>query len=560
MLRSKALLSLLGLLRQAVNRGPFAWGSIFLTVALTLLPLILLGKAGVSLEPLGMFLALGLLPIVLAAWLRGRTGAITASLCLIAGITLVSLLFNGFVGMIHLDGNILFSVFIGFLIVALVAGQLSYIGARLEITSSELHVSHENLANAQLIIQKQEVTDALTGLPNHRAIMDQLDKEIERARRYEHPFSLLFCDVDCFKRVNDTYGHAVGDAVLQQIGARASNVLRGSDMLGRFGGEEFVFLLPEADKSEASLIGERVRAAIASRLMGEAEVPGGILVTVSIGSATYLADGDTQEMLLQQADEAMCLSKQLGRNQIRTAAESRQVSIDPGLIFLLQESEPGEVVEQLGPSPEQVKQSYILKMISSLLFLVEQRDPVMNEHSHSVSAMARAMAQEMGLEAQEIFTIGTAALLHDIGKIGLPDGLLRKEELLSPAEREHLCEHPDLGAQILDVNPYLRPLIPAVLHHHERWDGTGYPKRLAGEHIPLAARIIGVAEAYDVMLREPSYQGSRTSQEAIVEIQRCAGTQFDPKIVQSLCRVLKHRDKLRHVAQTDESRKIGVDA
>jgi diguanylate cyclase (GGDEF)-like protein/putative nucleotidyltransferase with HDIG domain len=558
MSRSKTLLSSFHSLKQAMNKGPLAWGSIFLVIVLTLLPIILLDKPGVSLEPLGVFFALGLLPITLASWLIGRRGAIITCLLMISGIFLTSLHFNGFAGMIHLDGSILFSVFIAFLIVALAAGQLGYAGERLEAAYSELVASHENLALAHAIIQKQALTDALTDLPNHRAVMDQLNKEVDRAQRYDHPFSLLFFDTDRFKRVNDTYGHAVGDVVLQQIGAYTGKVLRGGDTLGRFGGEEFVLLLPEANSSQASMIAESIRAAVTSRPMAAAEVPGGILITVSIGTATYLVDGDTPEMLLQQADEAMYLSKRLGRNQVRTATESRQISLDPELMFLLQESAQGEATERLEPDLEQVKQSYIVKMISSLLFLVEQRDPVMNEHSHRVSNMARAIAQEMGLEPQAIFMIGTAALLHDVGKIGLSDALLRKEELLSPTERQHLREHSELGAQILEVNPYLRPLIPAVLHHHERWDGTGYPERLAGKDIPLAARIIGVAEAYDVMLREPPYQERRTPQEAIVEMQRCAGTQFDPAIVQSLCTVLAHQDKLPQIVQIDEARKIGI--
>ena len=549
MLRSKTLLSSFISLKQAMTRRPFAWGSIFLLIVLTLLPLILLNKPGMGFQPLGIFLALGLLPISLATWLRGRRGAIITSMLMVSGIALISLLFNGFVGMIHLDGNTLCAVFIGFSILALAAGQLSHVGEQLAVAYNDLTASHEDLALAHSIIQKQALTDALTDLPNHRAIIDQLDKEVDRAQRYDHPFSLLFFDADRFKRVNDTYGHAVGDVVLQQIGICAGNVLRGGDTLGRYGGEEFVLLLPEAGSSEASITAESIRASVASHPLATAEVSGGILITVSIGIATYLVDGDTQETLLQQADEAMYLSKRLGRNQVHTATENRKISTDPEMMLLLQESEQGEAVERLGPSPEQIKQSYILKMISSLLFLVEQRDPVMNEHSRRVSDMARATAQEMGLEPQEIFTISTAALLHDIGKIGLPDALLRKEELLSPAEHQRLREHPELGAQILEVNPYLRPFIPAVLHHHERWDGAGYPEGLAGKDIPLAARIIGATEAYDVMLREAPYQERRTPQEAIQEMQRCAGTQFDPTIVQSLCTVLTQQDTPQQIAQ-----------
>lgn len=404
--------------------------------------------------------------------------------------------------------------------------------------------AYTGLETAHATIQKQALTDALTGLPNHRALMDQLAKEFDRAHRYYRPFSLLFFDADRFKHVNDTYGHGAGDAVLYQIGERAGSILRGGDTLGRFGGEEFVALLPEADTSEASTVAERIRATIAARPMANAEVAEGIPMSVSIGIATYPIDGDGEKDLLQQADDAMYLAKQLGRNQVRTALEGRQASADPDLMLLLQEAEQGETLERQGQNPEQIKEGYILKMISSLMFLVEQRDPAMNEHSHRVCDLATAIAQELALEPREIFRIGTAALLHDIGKVGLPDALLRKAGQFSVKERELLREHPHLGAQILQTNPFLHDLMPAVLHHHERWDGTGYPQQLAGEHIPLAARIIAVAESYDVMLREHSYQVSHTPQQVLEELQRGIGTQFDPMIVQSLLAVLAHQQKL----------------
>jgi two-component system cell cycle response regulator len=304
-------------------------------------------------------------------------------------------------------------------------------------------------------------------------------------------------------------------------------------------------LLPEADTSEASTVAERIRVAVASKPMATTTVAEGILMSISIGIATYPADGDGEKDLLQQADDAMYLAKRLGRNQVRTAREGREASADPELMLLLQEAEQGETRERQGQSPEQVKEGYIMKMISSLMFMVEQRDPAMNEHSHRVCDLATAIAQELALEPDEVFSIGTAALLHDIGKVGLPDALLRKTGQLSVKERELLKEHPYLGAQILQTNPFLHDLVPAVLHHHERWDGTGYPQHLTGEHIPLAARIIAVAGSYDTMLREHPYQVSHTPQQALAELQRCAGTQFDPRIVQGLQVVLTHQQKLQ---------------
>jgi diguanylate cyclase (GGDEF)-like protein/putative nucleotidyltransferase with HDIG domain len=406
-----------------------------------------------------------------------------------------------------------------------------------------LSEAYIGLEVAHTMIQKQALTDGLTGLPNHRAVMDQFSKELDRAQRYGRPFSVLFFDADRFKHINDTYGHTAGDAVLCQIGKRAAGVLRGKDTLGRFGGEEFVVLLPEVDTSEASVVAEGIRAAVAAQLMATAEVEGGILMTVSIGIATYLLDGDTEEALLQQADEAMYLSKRLGRNQVRTAEEGRQASADPELMLLLQASERDEARERQGLSPQQVKEDYILKMIASLQFLVEQRDLAMYEHASRVSTLATGIAQALALPEQDVFLIRTAAFIHDIGKVGLPDMLLRKSGPLTPTEQTRLREHPELGAQILQFNPFLHNLIPAVRHHHERWDGTGYPNHLKGEDIPLSARIIGVAEAYDSVQRERSYQGSHTQEETLAKLQRGVATQFDPTVVQALMVVLTNPQK-----------------
>jgi diguanylate cyclase (GGDEF)-like protein len=192
-----------------------------------------------------------------------------------------------------------------------------------------LSVLHSDLEIAHASIQMQALTDGLTNLPNHRAVMEQFAKEIERARRHHLAFSILFFDADHFKRVNDTYGHGAGDAVLRQIGERASSCLRLGDTLGRFGGEEFVILLFEADASGASTVAERIRATVAAEPMAHAEVEGGIAMTVSIGQATYIEDGQNEQELLAQADQAMYVAKRMGRNQVRSATEARQLSADP---------------------------------------------------------------------------------------------------------------------------------------------------------------------------------------------------------------------------------------
>ncbi len=204
---------------------------------------------------------------------------------------------------------------------------------------TRLEKVHSDLEAAHKLIQKQALTDGLTGLPNHRAVVEQLEKELDRARRYNRPFSLLFFDADRFKHVNDTYGHGAGDAVLCQISERARSILRGGDTLGRFGGEEFVLLLPEADAEEARVVAERVRAIIANEPMVLKEDASCLSTTVSVGVATYPMDGYEEQELLQQADQAMYMAKRLGRNQVRTAMEAVRMSADVELMAILQKEE-----------------------------------------------------------------------------------------------------------------------------------------------------------------------------------------------------------------------------
>ncbi len=404
-----------------------------------------------------------------------------------------------------------------------------------------LETTHRQLENAHATIQKQALTDGLTGLPNHRAIVAQLKKELERSHRYNHPFSVIFFDGDRFKRVNDTYGHAVGDAVLQQLSERAAKALRSGDTLGRFGGEEFVVLLPEADAHEAALVAERIRTAVADLPLTIPEIEGGLAVTVSLGLAAFPHDGTSEHELLVQADEAMYISKRMGRNQVHTAEDARRISADVDLLAVLHQARIGEASEREGKTPEQMLQMYTLRALGSLLSLLERRDKTLSDHAHAVSDLATAIAQAMGLTAQNTIRIGLAALLHDIGKVAIPDAILKKGAPLSSQERLLLWEHTEFGAQILETSPFLYDLIDGVRYHHEHWDGTGYPDGKAGEDIPLMARIIAVAEAYDAMQRDYPYQARRSAKDALAEVYRATGSQFDPQVVEALLKTTTHQ-------------------
>ena len=508
-----------------LSKGWLGWCIIVLFVALLFLPYLI---PGTTTTTLGGYLALASVPIGIGALLRIRKGAFLAWFLMATGMAL------GNFRVLGLDwsskdlqawalGNL------GMFVLSLIAGHFRSVSQQLTRAHAEL--------------QKQALTDALTGLPNHRAVIEQLARELAHARHFKHPFSLLFFDGDHFKRVNDTYGHAVGDAVLRQLGERARSGVRRGDTVGRFGGEEFVVLLPEADATRAASVAERLRAAVAARPLAEGQVDGGINVTVSIGFASYPVDGSTESALLGKADEAMYWAKHLGRNQVRSAAEAEQVSQDALLTSLIHVDETRDAGDEESLHLDQAQRTYQQRLISSLMSLIEVRDTGMSRHAQAVSDLATTMTHEMGLDDKTMSAIQTAALLHDIGKIAIPDALLQKAKPLSASEWDLIRRHPALGAQILEMSPLLVELIPMIRHHHEHWDGTGYPDHLAGKAIPLGARIISVAEAYDAMLMGRPYQTRRSPTDALDELQRCAGIQFDPALVRVLSTVLDRQQE-----------------
>ena len=366
-----------------------------------------------------------------------------------------------------------------------------------------------------------------------------------RARRYGHPFSLLFFDGDHFKRVNDTYGHSGGDVVLQELGSRVQRVLRAGDTIGRYGGEEFLVLLPETALEEACEIAERLRKAIATHPLATSVVKEGIPTTISLGVASFPDDGMTASEIVEQADQAMYWAKRLGRNQVRTAQEAARLRGDEALAATLSNLERRDDPTADGVSLEQVVRAKQLNTIQSLMWLLDLRDRGIFTHSYEVSDLSGAIARDLGESEAQVFAVTTAALLHDLGKIALPDGLLYKAGPLTPAERTLIRQHPALGAQILEVSPFLQALMPAVAHHHENWDGSGYPDGLIGEAIPRAARIIRVAEAYEAMTTDRPYQRHRSEEGARGELVRCAGTHFDPGVVQAALRVLSSGEPAR---------------
>jgi len=369
------------------------------------------------------------------------------------------------------------------------------------------------MENAQLYAaaKMRANTDELTGLFNHRYFHERLEEEVARGLRFGEIFSLVLMDLDLFKRYNDIHGHLAGDGVLREIGESLKGSLRAVDMAFRYGGDEFAVILPGTSSSDASKVAERIRKEVEQTMDSQ-----GVLLTCSLGIAFWPTDGVMREGLMQCADSALYHAKQWGN---RTCLYSDTVAAST--------RRPGE---------ESASSKEIISTIYALAATVDARDHYTYGHSKKVSNYAVAIAEAVGYSPDRIAIIRTAALLHDIGKIGISDELLSKPGLLTDEDWKPIYAHPILGVSILKHVDGLAPCLPGIQYHHERYDGTGYPSGLAGDNIPLDARIVAVADAYEAMTSPRPYrEGTLTPEEALEELERNMGTQFDPELVKVFC-------------------------
>jgi diguanylate cyclase (GGDEF)-like protein len=350
--------------------------------------------------------------------------------------------------------------------------------------------------------QSRADRDPLTNIYHHRYLKTRLEEEIKRAGRSDGTFAVLMLDLDRFKLVNDNYGHPAGDEALRMMTAVLLSTCRGSDVVGRYGGDEFLIILTDADEAHALNVAQRIRDELGVRVL---ELAGArIPLSASIGVAEFPRDGRCAGDLIARADAALYQSKRAG------------VPI-------------GGADNGSGPA---IRLKGDFAPVAELLAALLARDPTTRTHLEQVNQLADRFAQAAGFTPEESEALLLASVLHDVGKIAIPNHVLCKPTGLTPDERRLVKRHPEVGAMLLEHVAGFSEVARTVLHHHERYDGAGYPRGLAGDAIPKLSRVVSIIDAYSAMTDDRPYHKGMTQESAIAELRRCSGMQFDPEMVE----------------------------
>jgi diguanylate cyclase (GGDEF)-like protein/putative nucleotidyltransferase with HDIG domain len=358
--------------------------------------------------------------------------------------------------------------------------------------------------------------DELTGVYNHRYFQNSLSEHIQEADKSNKVLGLLFIDIDHFKYYNDLYGHSAGDVVLNRFGEIFKKNVRENDVIARYGGEEFAIILPDTCEEEAVEIGNRLRDAIENtHFEGEENQPNGNL-TISIGVSCYPTKAKNKKELINTADDALYRAKFFNKNRVES-------------YYSVLEELKGDIDE---------KHIDLISSIKTLISVINAKDRYTYAHTDRVVIYCELMADHLNLSENERKTLRYGAYLHDIGKIQISKDVLNKIGKLTDEEWNLLKSHPENGVQIVRTVTALSEVMPLILHHHEWYDGTGYPKGISGEEIPYLVRILSVADSFDAMTSNRPYHKRKTYEQAVEELIRCSSTQFDPDMVLEFVRML----------------------
>ncbi len=401
--------------------------------------------------------------------------------------------------------------------------------------------------NSQLLEKVSENTniDSLTMLSNHRGFQEVLSNELAKAEARNSHLSVIMMDINNISKINRELGHAKGDEVIKLVAEKVRQNIRSSDTAGRFGGDEIAIILPDTDTDEAKYIAEYLTYSLSCCFVDDVGP-----VKVAVGIATFPETTRDQEKLLILTEQAMYISQSKGyKDGMSTIVSSLDFNFwdDMALnsfaeVLTKRHSQIGinfeeELVHKFN-NENIVSQNHLMEMVTSLASAIDAKDTYTKGHSSSVSRYSEALARAINLPEAEVERITLGALLHDVGKIGIPENVLRKPTNLSDEEWEIMKQHPVIGAEkVLMPNEALRDLIPIVKYHHEHWDGSGYPEKLKGEEIPFSARIVSIADAFHALISDRPYRKGLTVQKACEILKMGAGIQWDSNLVRQFIQI-----------------------
>jgi diguanylate cyclase (GGDEF)-like protein len=394
------------------------------------------------------------------------------------------------------------------------------------ISDPRLRAAFRALADRVADTWRLATVDPLTGIANRQAVLDRVEEELARSARYHHPMSVILIDLDHFKRLNDSNGHAAGDVVLRRLGALLASSVRSVDTAGRYGGEEFLIVLPETDPDAAASIAEKLRRAVARLTI---ELPEGEMVGITFSAGVAGGHGTVMlaDALLRDADAALYAAKALGRDQVYVFRETGDLDTVRRAPIT---AEARNQALDVGREAMAAAQEALLRTLSG-------RASWAGKPSTLIAEASVSLARAIDLPAGELERIRTASLLHDLGKLAIPEEILAKPGDLAASEWRVVTEHPKIGQVVLEQAGALRDAATIVLHHHEWYDGRGYPHGLAGTEIPIGARIVSIVDAYEAMIAGRPYRDAISHAAAVAELRRQAGVQFDPELVETFAEV-----------------------
>ena len=396
-------------------------------------------------------------------------------------------------------------------------------------------------------VKKEAVTDALTGLYNRRYFEETLEKEVARAKRLKQPFSIIGIDLDFLKKINDTYGHSYGDIAIKTISDVLKSNARSVDIPARIGGEEFNLLLPGISSQGAMIAAERIRKSIEST---EIETIGHI--TGSLGVATFLEHTENAEELLELTDQAMYTSKRNGRNQVTlakpiTETSWQEIAVNTFIDILSKNRVPlarklskdlcSKLENTTNEGEKKQEALYVVAdMLTQLYNPMHEQGVVKNK-----VIMAVSLAKRFDIPKEEIDNLRVAILLYDIGNLMISPGLLQKATPLTPEEINKIKNHPIIAArEILKPISYVQDILPIIEHHHENWDGSGYPNKISKEEIPITSQIILIIDEYFALIEARPYRAKMSSKDALEIIKSDGGKKWNTTLVNEFISLIEH--------------------